>query len=366
LPEGRDPGVALAATADRDELRGRIREALAEDIAADRPAELTDAALAELAALPTAALTVDRLHGTGYPVERLDADEVHQLALLEDLEAAGWDEDAADLRSSAAGIDGEALREQVAVVSVREPEELARLADDHGVLVIVSTQGGQDAAEQLAADLETVAAPIVAAGGEVTVVSDPLVEAEIISSLSAAQLLAILISLAAAAVLLVTATLVGSRSVALGLIGIVPSVVALVLVLGVMVPLGLAFNALTATVASIAVGIGVPYGIHLINRFREAREAGLHADDAVADSLRHTGSALIGSAVTTGLAFAVLLLSTSTPLRQFGAVSTMMIGFALLACLLVQPALLVWWARHHEVPDPPASRREPELATAGS
>jgi predicted RND superfamily exporter protein len=133
--------------------------------------------------------------------------------------------------------------------------------------------------------------------------------------------------------------------------GIVPSVVALVLVLGSMRALGLAFNALTATVASIAVGIGVPYGIHLINRFREARDRGLHAEDAIQDSLRNTGAALIGSAMTTGLAFAVLLLSGSTPIRQFGTVSTLMIVFALLACLLVQPALLVLWGRRQDRSD---------------
>jgi uncharacterized protein len=196
-------------------------------------------------------------------------------------------------------------------------------------------------------------------GAEVTVVSDPLVQADIISSLSAAQLLAIVISLVAAGVLLVTATLVSSRSVSLGLIGIVPSAVALVLVLGSMRVLGLSFNALTATVASIAVGIGVPYGIHLINRFRESRLRGMHADDAIRDSLRNTGAALIGSAVTTGLAFAVLLLSGSTPIRQFGTVSTLMIGFALLACLLVQPALLVLWARRK---DALAHRRHPTVA----
>jgi predicted RND superfamily exporter protein len=233
-------------------------------------------------------------------------------------------------------------------VAEREGDELARLLDDDGLLLILRTAGGADEAQALAADLQATADPVVEAGGEVTVASDPLMQAEIISSLSAAQLLAIMISLAAAAILLVTATLVSSRSAGLGLIGIVPSVVALVLVLGVMLPLGLAFNALTATVASIAVGIGVPYGIHLINRFREARDHGLHADDAIRDTLRNTGAALVGSAATTGLAFAVLLMSESTPIRQFGAVSTLMIGFALLACLLVQPALLVLWARRRD------------------
>ncbi|MFP4311971.1 MAG: MMPL family transporter, partial [Nitriliruptoraceae bacterium] len=175
--------------------------------------------------------------------------------------------------------------------------------------------------------------------------------------LSAAQLIAIAISLTAAAALLALAMYVSIRVVGLGLIGIVPSVVSLVIVLGLMRVLGLAFNALTATVASIAVGIGVPYGIHLTNRFREALGRGLSPDRAAADTLANTGPALVGSALTTGLAFAVLLLSGSVPLRQFGGVSTMMIVAALLACLLVQPALLVLWARRRQ-----ARGDAPELA----
>lgn len=92
----------------------------------------------------------------------------------------------------------------------------------------------------------------------------------------------------------------------------------------------------------------MPYGIHLITRFREARNHGLHADDPIRDSLRSIGAAPIGSAATTDLAFVVLLLSESTPIRQFGTVSTLMIAFALLACLLVQPALLVPWGRRRD------------------
>jgi uncharacterized protein len=131
------------------------------------------------------------------------------------------------------------------------------------------------------------------------------------------------------------------------------------MVLGLMQLLGVPFNALTATVASIAVGIGVPYGIHLINRFREALERGESADAAIAETLEHTGPALIGSALTTGLAFAVLQLSSSTPIQQFGSVSTMMIVFAVLGCLLVQPSALVLWGRRYE------RRRSSRRGTAG-
>jgi predicted RND superfamily exporter protein len=362
LPAGRSPTAALAATADPATVVEQLRVALAADLATGRPDGLTDAELTALAALPAERLTLATLDDGGFPPGALEPDERDRLATLEALETAGW--------RDGGTTDGQALQAQLAVVADREPDELARSLDDDGLLLAVSTGGGPDAAERLADELTAAAQPIVARGAQVTVVSDPLVQADIISSLSAAQLFAILISLLAAAVLLVTATLVSSRSVSLGLIGIVPSVVALVLVLGSMRVLGLAFNALTATVASIAVGIGVPYGIHLINRFREARNHGLHADDAIHDTLRNTGAALVGSAVTTGLAFTVLLLSGSAPIRQFGTVSALMIGFALLACLLVQPALLVMWARRRDAvgsgrrpqrvhPTPPPRLEEP-------
>ena len=353
LPEGRHPTVALAATADPGELQAQIRQALADDIAAGRPAGLSDAGLRSLADRDEAELTLAVLADAGYPVDDLDTEERRQLELLEALEGAGWQ--APDDRGDAIP-SGTALRDQVAVLAAAEGDELARLVDGDGLVLTVSTAGGSDDAEALAADLRDAAAPVEAAGATVTVVSDPLVQAEIISSLSAAQMLAIIISLVSAALLLVVASLISSRSILLGLIGIVPSTVAVVLVLGMMYPMGLAFNALTATVASIAVGIGVPYGIHLINRFREASERGLSPEDAIADTLRNTGAALIGSAVTTALAFVVLLLSESTPISQFGTVSTLMIVFAVLACLLVQPALLVLWARRRVRRD---RRRDP-------
>ncbi len=348
LPDGRDPLAAMLATSDPAELEATIREELAASYAADRPDGLTDAGLEELVALEPDDLTLERLETAGFDLDELDASDRDRLRQLEDLEAKG----------SVDSTDGEVLRAHLDVLASEVPTDLGRVLDDQGLLISVGTRGGQDGADQLAADLAEVSAPIERAGGEVTIVSDPLVNAEIIEELSAAQLTAIAISLVAAAALLAIATFASSRVVGLGLIGIVPSVVALVLVLGAMRGIGLAFNALTATVASIAVGIGVPYGIHLTNRFREGLDRGLGPDGAAEDSLVNTGPALIGSAVTTGLAFAVLMLSNSVPIRQFGVVSTMMIVFALLACLFVQPALLVLWARRRVITGGAARRRQ--------
>ena len=335
LPADRSALAALAATSDPDELERDIRQQLADDFAEDRPDELSDAALDELAALDADELTLARLEQAGFPLEELDPDDHEALIRLEWLEAAG-DVDATEGATLAAQVD--VLREEL-------PVEAAGVVDDDGLLVSISTTAGQDGAAELTEAVVDLTGPLALVADGITVVSEPIVYQEIIDELSAAQLLAIAISLSAAAALLVIATWFSSRAVGLGLIGIVPSVVALVLVLGAMRGLGLAFNALTATVASIAVGIGVPYGIHLTNRFREGIARFGDPDRAVREALVNTGPALAGSAVTTGLAFAVLMMSTSTPLQQFGIVSTLMIGLALLGCLLVQPSLLVLWGR---------------------
>jgi predicted RND superfamily exporter protein len=337
LPEGRDPALAFATTSDPDAIRATIREQTREDLIAARPDELSDVQLAELAALPTEELTLDRLGDGGFPLDALDGDR-DALATLDALEAAGWD-------AEDPSRDGAAVAEQLRVVGDIEPDELTAVQGDDGLLLIVSTDAGQDGAPALADALVALGDEVRDAGGSVAAVSQPLVNEEIITSLSDAQLVAILISVTVAGLLLVVASWVSDRSIVLGLIGVAPAAAALILVLGTMRVLGMSFNALTATVASIAVGIGVPYGIHLTNRFRASLVRFATIPEAIADTLRHTGGALAGSAVTTGLAFGVLGLSTSTPLRQFGGVSAMMITYALVACLLLQPSLLVLWAR---------------------
>ncbi|MEX1178626.1 MAG: MMPL family transporter [Nitriliruptor sp.] len=338
LPDGRGPEVALATSTDPARIREAIRDRFREDVIADRPAGLDDRTLAGLAALPASELGTERLAEAGFPLETLDDADRAALRRLERLEDAGWD--AQDPTRSPGDV-----AERFAVTADEVPEELGATVDDEGLLLAVSTAAGQSGAGALAAEITDLAETHLP-DADVTVVSSDLVTEEIIDSLSAAQLLAIIISIAIAAVLLVAATVVSDRSVVLGLIGTAPAVVALVLVLGTMPLIGLSFNALTATVASIAIGIGVPYGIHLTNRFRVSLVTEPDVPAAVADTLRHTGGALVGSAVTTGLAFGVLGFSSSVPLRQFGTVATLMIAYALLACLLLQPALLTMWARH--------------------
>ena len=101
--------------------------------------------------------------------------------------------------------------------------------------------------------------------------------------------------------------------------------------------------------AAIAIGIGVPYGVHVVNRFVEDLSRSTVAD-AVDRTLKATGVALAGSALTTLGAFVVLSFSGLPPMRTLGLLGGVGIAFALLAGVLVEPGALVLWARRRHDP----------------
>lgn len=122
-------------------------------------------------------------------------------------------------------------------------------------------------------------------------------------------------------------------------------------VFGIMAAIGIPFNVLTAMVSALAIGIGVPFGIHVVNRFLEDRRTHPDVEAAMTDTLRNTGGALVGSALTTMAGFGMLVFSTISPFRQFGIVLALTIGLALLSSVMVLPAMLALWARRQE-PEP--------------
>jgi uncharacterized protein len=120
-------------------------------------------------------------------------------------------------------------------------------------------------------------------------------------------------------------------------------------------------------VSALAIGIGVPFGIHVVNRFLEDRDRYEDLGDAMRSTLEHTGGALVGSALTTIAGFGSLVLSAVTPFRQFGLVVAMTIGLALLASVIVLPAMLAVYSRleRRRRDGHLASSAEPEPAPVG-
>ena len=118
-------------------------------------------------------------------------------------------------------------------------------------------------------------------------------------------------------------------------------------------------NILTTMVPIMLIGLAVDYAIQTVALYREQRGAGEAVGRAVRRGLRTatiplalaaasrtlatTGSALIGSALTTALGFGVLVFSPLTPFQQFGIVTAITIVYSLIvAVLVVPPAMTVW------------------------
>jgi len=130
----------------------------------------------------------------------------------------------------------------------------------------------------------------------------------------------------------------------LGLIALLPVILASVWILGTMYLLRLSLNVLTVTVTALTIGLGVDYSIHIVERYREEQKK--NAENPVQSALQHSGSALLISAVTTIFGFGVLMLSPIPAIQQFGLLTSLTIAYCLLASVLVLPVVLIWVKRY--------------------
>ncbi|MDT3434395.1 MMPL family transporter [Haloarcula sp. 1CSR25-25] len=159
---------------------------------------------------------------------------------------------------------------------------------------------------------------------------------------SAIQSLAIALAGASVFLVMIYGVLEGRPS--LGLANTVPVVVTVAWLAGTMRLLGIPFNALTATLLAITIGLGVDYSVHITHRFAdEFGETDLQT--ALDRTVRGTGGALFGSMLTTVFGIGVLALAVFPAIGQFGVLTALSIAYAFLASLLVLPSVLVVWDR---------------------
>ena len=129
---------------------------------------------------------------------------------------------------------------------------------------------------------------------------------------------------------LVTALLF--RSFRWAAISVVPMALVMGLELATIKLLGIRISASTAMVAAIAIGVGVDYAIHLVQRFREERDLGM--------ATSRTGEALFSGCVTTIAAFFALILGQILWNRDFGILAGAAVLYSFAVTVLILPALL--------------------------
>jgi uncharacterized protein len=130
------------------------------------------------------------------------------------------------------------------------------------------------------------------------------------------------------------------KSARVGLMAMSPIVLSILGNFSIMVLIGYSLDIGTALIASTAVGIGIDYAIHYVNRYRlERKDFG--PIEAVRRTHISTGKAIVFNAFAVAIGFLVLTGSQFIPLIRMGLLSAVTMFFAATATLITLPALLI-------------------------
>ena len=179
----------------------------------------------------------------------------------------------------------------------------------------------------------------------VTAVSESIISFTVTDAITERQSEAIGSTVVAAIIVLAVFFWVTARQPALAFIAVGPIVLVLIMVLGTMALLNIPYTLITSMITALSIGIGVDYTIHVIHRYREEYTRERDPEQAAIRTLSTTGSALLGSAMTTALGLGVLVASPLAASQQFGFTAAITIAYSLIVSIvLVPPAMTVWGA----------------------
>ena len=244
-----------------------------------------------------------------------------------------------------------------AAVAVNNPDVV-----DVQLIQFRALTGDQDRTARMLEDIEGL---WFGDADDIATTSDEVTGLEVVTAMTDSQTGAIVLTILAALIILVIFFWITERRCALGFIAVGPIVLVLIWVLGTMALLNIPYNVVTALITALSIGIGVDYTIHIIHRYEEELGHLREPEAAARRTLATTGSALLGSALTTALGFGILTLSSLTPFQQFGIVTAITIAYALIAAIIVVPPMMIVWGtyQNHRLRSAVA-RAERQLADA--
>jgi len=133
------------------------------------------------------------------------------------------------------------------------------------------------------------------------------------------------------------------RSVSLAIIGIIPNILASLIILGLMGLLQIPLDMMTITIAAITIGIAVDNSIHYIYRFREEFARTQDYIETLHYCHANIGKAVFYNAITIIIGFSILVLSNFIPTIYFGLLTAFAMLVALFAALTLLPKLILIW-----------------------
>lgn len=138
------------------------------------------------------------------------------------------------------------------------------------------------------------------------------------------------------------------KSFSSGIYAAIPILAAIIILFGLMGFTGIPLNIATVLVASIALGIGIDYSIHVISHFNHSLKNGSTVYQAIENTIGISGKAIIINLTSVSAGFLVLIFSEMVPLENFGLlIALSMIGSGLGALTLL-PVILILTNKNHK------------------
>jgi uncharacterized protein len=176
------------------------------------------------------------------------------------------------------------------------------------------------------------------AGVDAEVVGLPVLAADANSALESNSYLLALAGLIAVALVLFAVYRAAERA----LVPLIPIVFATGWSSLVLYVAGIPLNPMSATLGALVIAIATEFSVLLSARYHEERAGGRSVGEALRTAYTRTGAAVAASGITAIAGFAALIATDIRMLRDFGLVTVLDLGVALIGVLLVLPAALVW------------------------
>jgi predicted RND superfamily exporter protein len=300
---------------------------------------------------------------TAFRLPNGDLDIQSPLSLMQQTAAANPQSEFAQNFAAAAGVENPTPRQLATAVP---QQNVASLYDQLFALnpeasqYIYRTENGEYEALRLSvalqsdatgsaitSDLRDAASTVEASADlDAAATGDRVVQAETEDALLSTVVQGLVITLVAVFLFLAIAYRLTGNPASLGVVTLAPVVFSVAWILGSMWLLDISFNALTGTITSLTVGLGIAYSIHISSRYELELRRQEDVWDAMETTVTGTGGALLGSAATTVGGFGTLVFAILPVLRQFGIITGLTIIYAFLASVLILPSLLVLWTRY--------------------
>ncbi len=208
------------------------------------------------------------------------------------------------------------------------------------IRVEVNTERKEEKVDELYNDLKEDIKPL---NGSAVVTGGEILAKIIMDLINESQILSLITTLISCLVILAIIFYIKDKSAILGILTLIPVALCVIWILGSMYLFGIPLNVMTLSIASLTIGLGVTYGIHISHRFAEKKDKDI--DEACRNTIAHTGSALFGTTVTTIAGFGLLVFALMPPLQQFGGITVLTILYSFISSTFILPSLLAIWAR---------------------